>query len=363
MRLRELVREAWLSTVTRLAPSIAVVLLAAAMCLTTLVTVGRTAAAESQVAARLDSAGARLIVLTDARQQGLLPPEIVQLTAALNTVEGAVGLTSPVDVVSGRVGEGGIRIPAWQVIGGLDQAVALTSGRWPQPGEVIVADAAVPELGLDGPAGYVTGGDTEWAVVGTYTARDAFPQLDAGAVGPARDPGEVASTLHVVVGSTAQASATQAAVLALVAPPQTQDVTVQSPVTLAELQAQIGADVGAYGYSLTVLVLGAGAGLVAVVVLIDVLVRRADLGRRRALGATRGVIVSLVVLRTAFAAAAGVIVGEIAGALASDAIGLRAPLDFSIALGTLALLSALLAAVPFAIAAAMQDPVRVLRIP
>lgn len=268
--------------------------------------VGRTAAAQAQLTARLDSAGARLIVLTDVRQQHLLPPDIVHLTAGLNTVDRAVGLGSPVDAVSSRVGPGGVKVPTWQVIGDPHQVADLTSGRWPRARKVIVADAAMPSLGLDGPVGYGVAGDTELAVVGTYAARDPFTQLDAGAVGPAEDPATTASTLHVVVRSAGQAAATLSAVLAIVAPPQTQDVTVQSPVTLAELQDGISADVGTYGYSLSLLVLGAGAPLVAVVVLIDVLVRRADLGRRRALGVTRDDIVSLLVLRTAFAAAIGV---------------------------------------------------------
>lgn len=363
MRVRELLREAWIAAITRLAPTLAVAVLAAAMCVTTLTTVGRTAAAEAQILARLDSAGARLIVVTDAQQQGLLTPAALAATDSLDTVERSVGLTSPVDVVSGRVGAGGTKVPTWRVLGDIEQAATLTAGRWPAVGEVVVSERALRTLGLDAPIGYVTTPTEELAVVGTFTARPPFDQLDVGAIGRASDPTTPATTLSVVVDTADQAAATQQALLGIVAPPNIQDLTIQSPATLAQLQADLGDDIGRYGSSLTLLVLGAGAALVAVVVLVDVLVRRSDLGRRRALGASRSVIVGLVVLRTAYAAGLGAVLGVVAGWGIARWSAVAVPWDFAGAVGVLALLCAVAASAPFAVGAARQDPVRILRTP
>ncbi len=134
MRGQDLLREAWTTVVTRRVPTLMVAVLAAAMCLTTLLTVGRTAAAEAQVLARLDEAGSRLLVLTDRHGAGLLTEGVVDVVASLGTVERAVALTTPIDVTAGVVGAGGTKVPAWTVVGDIAGAVTLTAGRWPQPG-------------------------------------------------------------------------------------------------------------------------------------------------------------------------------------------------------------------------------------
>lgn len=361
MRLGELVAEAARANRARLAASIAVALLAAAMCLSSLLTVGRSAAAEDRLQDRLDTAGSRLLVVTNQRQLGLLPPAVVQLSAELDTVERAVGLTSPIDVSSGAVGPGGAPLPAWQVIGGVEQVAELTSGRWPAVGEVIVSDDARTALGLPGPYGYVVADDQDFPVVGTFRARAPFEQLGAGVVGSAA-PDTSATTLHVVVGSADRAAATQAAILELVAAPQLQDLQVQSPLALASLQNQLGGDLVRFGDQILFLTLVGGSALTAAVVFVDVLVRRPDLGRRRALGATKGTIVALTMLRTALAAMVGIVVGLGVALLIAAMTGLPAPpLPFTAAIGVLALWVSVAAALIPALVAASQDPVRILR--
>ncbi|WP_456569822.1 MULTISPECIES: ABC transporter permease [unclassified Blastococcus] len=97
--------------------------------------------------------------------------------------------------------------------------------------------------------------------------------------------------------------------------PSPTDLQVQPPAELAELQSQVREDVGAFGRSLLLLVLAAGAALTGIVVLSDVLLRRTDLGRRRALGATRSTLIALVTLRTTIASTAGSILGAVLGVL------------------------------------------------
>lgn len=359
MRPTTLLREALVSAVARPVPTAMVAILVAATCLVTLLTVGRTAGAEAQVRERLDSAGARMLVITDIHGQGLLNGALVASAASLSTVESSFGVASPLDVVSTAQGRGGTRTPMWQLVGDLETAVALTSGRWPERGEAIVGEAAAAGLGLDGPVGSVEAGMSYWPVVGTYIARDSFSELDDGVLVPAESG--TARTLYVVATSADVAAKTQSQMIALIAPLSLADLSVQSPTTLADLQADVGADLGAFGRNLLVLVLAAGAGLSAVVVFADVLVRRADLGRRRALGATRRALGILITVRTLIPALVGAAVGTAAGAVVAAQWGTLPPRSFLAGTAVLSVLAATASAIPPAVIAARSDPVRVLR--
>lgn len=95
----------------------------------------------------------------------------------------------------------------------------------------------------------------------------------------------------------------------------------------------------------------------------DTLVRRDDLGRRRALGMSRNALIAFIVVRTAVAAVGGAALGMIAGSVILGALATAPPPDFVAAVGLLAVIAALAASVPPALAAAYTDPVRVLRTP
>ncbi len=366
MRAWVLVREAVATTWANKVPSALVCFLVAVMCATTLATVGRTAAAEAQVAQRLDAAGSRVLVVTDARDGGLVPEAIVDQTRALSTTERAVGVVIPVDVTNAVIGAGGTKVPAWAVVGDLADVVELTAGRWPRPGEALVSASAQAELGMDHPIGSAAVDDatavTEHSIVGAFTPREPFGDYAAGVVIAAPE-GTVADSLHVVVTDSGVAQAAQSAVLGLIDPPSFEAITVQSPVGLAELQAEVAGDLGNFGRALLLGVLAAGAVLVAIVVLADVLVRRQDLGRRRALGATRTTILSLVLTRTLAPALLGAVLGTAGGLWLAGYWAATPPWDFTVGTATLATLAALTSAIPPALYAATRDPVRVLRTP
>lgn len=360
--LREALSTAWANKV----PTALVCLLAAVMCAATLSTVGRTAAAEAQISERLDAAGSRVLVVADIRRGELLPAAIVQQAQGLSTVERAIGVTVPVDVTNAAVGAGGTRVPAWTITGDLPDLATLDAGRWPGPGEALVSSTALNTFGMDDPVGaavVVTGTlNQDYSIVGSFTPREPFGDYGAGLV-IAAPPGTVSDSLHVVLTSAEQASATQSLVLALVAAPSFDAITVQSPVGLAQLQAEVTGDFGTFGRALLLAVLGAGALLVAIVVLADVLVRRKDLGRRRALGATRTTIISLVIGRTLVPAILGAAIGAAVGIQLASEWAAAPPVSFTAGTIILALLAATLSAVLPAVYAAHQDPVRVLRTP
>jgi len=319
--------------------------------------------AEDQVLSRLDTAGSRLLVVTDDQNAGLVTPAVLQVLAGFDTVERVVGVDAPLDVVNTVIGDGGQRVPAWRITGGLEQAVRLTAGRWPRPGEALVAAAAMPRLGFTHPAGAVT--DTsgrQYDVVGSFTARPPFETFNAGLV-IAGDEHTPTRSVHVVVTSVEAARATEALTLLTLAPPDASRITVRSPTALADLQRAVQGDLGDYGRDLLALTLGGGAFLIAVVVLAEVLLRRRDLGRRRALGASRRDVATLVLLRTIAAAIPGALTGTAAGVAAAAAWADQPPADFTAATATLTILVAATVAVAPAVLAARRDPVGVLRTP
>lgn len=364
MRLLTTLGEAARSATAQRVSSAMVAVLCAAICAVTLLTVGRTAAAEAQVLSRLDTAGSRLLVVADDRDTGVVTPAVVAVLAGLDTVERAVGMDAPADMVNTVIGDGGTRVPAWRITGDLTQVVTLTSGRWPAPGEALVSDGATDRLGLTHPAGSVTSTTTgtQHDVVGSFDPREPFNDLAAGLV-IAGDGQAPARSVQIVVTTVDAARVTEQLTLRTLAPRDPSDLSVRSPTALADVQKAVSGDLGDYGRGLLLLTLGGGAFLIAAVVLGEVLLRRRDLGRRRALGAPRWALVTLVVTRTVAAAVPGAALGTAVGVAAAGAWADRPPVDFSLATGVLTILVAATAATVPAVIAATRDPVSVLRTP
>lgn len=244
--MREALATAWASKV----PAFLVLLLVATMCAATIATVGRTAAAEQQLLARLDSAGSRVLVVGDARGQGLLSPTVIDQATGLSTAEPAAGTLIPIDVVNGVIGQGGTRVPAWGVHGDLSVVATLTAGRWPGPGEAIVTRAAMDRLGMDHPVGWVAQASTtvvdDWSVVGSFTPREPFGDYDTGVLHVAPE-GRDQDALYVVLTTAQAAQVTQTQVLRLIDPPAPDALTITSPVSLAQLQGQVTGDLALFG--------------------------------------------------------------------------------------------------------------------
>jgi putative ABC transport system permease protein len=364
MRLSTLFQEAVTSARVRKVSTAMTAVLVGAMCVTTLLTVGRTAAGEEQVAARLNDAGSRHLQVTDVKDIGFVTPSAVRLIDGYSSVERVVGVGLPVDVANSAIGDGGDRVPAWGIQGELSDAVELASGRMPEPGEALVSRDALSILGLTSAAGSVSAGRgaITYPIVGSFQSRAPYGDFDAGVVIAAAD-GEPSHTLDIVIRNSSESAATETAVLALLSREDLTDLSVASPRTLADVQQAVLGDLGATGRSLLLVVLVGGAGLIAVVALSDVLLQRSDLGRRRALGAPRWVVVALVVIRTGVAALVGAVLGCAIGLVSLALAGQLPEISFIVGTGVLAFLAAVLAAFPPALYASLQDPVRVLRTP
>ena len=175
MNLRTLLREALTAARTAPVPSALVLLVVAAMCFAAVATVGRQAATEAAVAAELSGPAARVLTVTDSGGTGFLTGATVATLAGLDSAEAALARDMPVDTVNAAIGAGGTRVAVTHVVGTVDRGVELTRGRLPGPGEVVVPEAKLAELGLAQPSGALESGDgRQWAVVGAFEALTPF---------------------------------------------------------------------------------------------------------------------------------------------------------------------------------------------
>jgi putative ABC transport system permease protein len=363
VRIRALLREAWAATWAAKVSSVLIAVVVAGMCVAAIATVGRSAAASADVAARMEQAGARRLQVIDAKAEGFINARTLGVISNLSSVESADALGIPFDATNGATGTGGIRIPVWPVLGSITQIGTLTRGRLPQPGEALISATQLATLGLEQPVGFLvaTDGTASYPIVGAYTARAPFEDLAGGAI--VARPDGTGRELRVVLNSVNATDGTVAAVMNTLAPRDSQGVQVDSPAALAQTARDLADQLAGYGSSLLSLILGAGGSLVAAVVLADVLVRRRDLGRRRTLGITRADLTAIVIVRAATTAVIGALLGCTAGWLANHAIGQDTPLSFTVAVGVLATIVAALAALPPAVYATRLDPVTVMRTP
>lgn len=369
MRPLVLLREAAAAARASLVPTLLVVLVLAGTCLAALLTVGRQAAAEAVLAEQLAGPAARTLTVTVTSDVQAITEPMVSLLAGMNGTDAVVASELPRDAVNGALGRDSSPVAVVALAGTLDRAVSLTQGRWPHAGEAIVSARAMAALGLAAPVGYLEAADGEqWAVVGSFEAREPFTDLDDVAVASAHvGPSDLLAgasfhQLRVVTDDVTHAAAVQRATLAILSPDPGTVQVVPATASGAAGQAAAGTLRG-LGRSLLVLILAAGAFFVAAVVLADVLIRRRDLGRRRTLGITRGALVGLVATRTLLAATVGTVVGAGLGLWLVARATHETPVGFAGALAVLAVLTALAACVPPAVFAARRDPVEVMRTP
>jgi putative ABC transport system permease protein len=141
-------------------------------------------------------------------------------------------------------------------------------------------------------------------------------------------------------------------------------IKVTTSESLATLRALVQGQLGSFGRSLVIVIFALTAVLVAAILYGLVMLRRRDFGRRRALGASRGLIVGLLLTQTAFLSLIGASAGTVIALISLKVTGDPLPgLEFLIALDVLAIVVGVLAALVPAIVASRRDPLKELRVP
>ncbi|MBO9556718.1 MULTISPECIES: FtsX-like permease family protein [Cellulomonas] len=359
-------REAMASARSQRTATSLVALIVAGMCVAVLLTSGRTAAAEDAVLSHIDDRTTRTIVLRATGEGSGLDTSVLAPLGRLEATEAVVGLGPSQDVTNVAI-PGGTRVAARALYTAAPVA-GLPVTRSPLPGSAAVSLAASYELGLAGRfhGALLEPSGSTLAVTSQVRTPDYLAFLEPLVVVPERvtDVTPLA-TVVVVTRSSSDVETVAGVARDLAAPLDPEHLTIETADELGRIRAAISGDLGTFGRSTVLGILAVTAALVAVNLYGLVLLRRRDFGRRRALGATRGVVVALLLWQVGVVAAWAATAGT-AAAVAVLRTEAAAPLPdarFVVAVAVLAVGAAVAAAVPPALYAASRDPLRELRVP
>lgn len=360
-----LIRESVASARSQRAASFLTILMISGMVITVMLTTGRTVAAEQQVIGTLDSVGTRAIEIRAENDAGL-QSDVLDRIRHVEGIEWAAAFSSAVDATNTAISDGP-RVPVRYAYGdhfsrlGIPDIQAL-------PGQTAYASQpALDQLGLIDIGGAITlTTGASVAVGGRIDVPDYLAHFEPVVLipeGRTTDP-QTVSVLLVIASSPEVVTPVADAVLSVLAVDDPNKVAVQTSESLAQLRGMIKSQLGSSSRALVLGLLSITALLVAGILYGLVMMRRKDFGRRRALGATRGYIVTLLMAQTALLALVGAGVGFAISLLLALVFGDPLPHPaFVGALAVLAVVSALIAALAPAIVASRREPIRELRVP
>lgn len=343
--------------------ALAVGLICAGVVLVTLATTGRTVGAERAVLARIEDAGTRAIQVIDDRANPGLDTQLLAAISRLDSVSWAIGL-GPIEDVRPAGLDGADAVPARRISGSSPELVyPRTTGDGLR---AFVARGSQARLGFAAAAGTVEGATgRQYPVVGVFRSSGPLADLGDSILLVGDDDADVGLRRITIEVASAEAVSQVAETLrSLVGPAGEGGVTIEVSEDLVLAQSVIRGEFAGFGRAIVVQALAGGLVLMVGAVLAGVNARRRDFGRRRALGASRGQLVSLVVAQTLWSALPGVAAGALAGSALVKALSGSWPgWQFPLAVAVLTALSAAGAAITPAILAAMRDPVTALRVP
>lgn len=366
-----LIAEAWASARSQHAASALTLLIVAAMCATALLTSGRAVAAQDAALARIDEAGTRAVIVRAASDQAQLTARLVPEIARIAEVEAVTGFGPLTDVrVAALHGGPWVAMRTMTHLGpdlaGLGGHGNASAGP-PGAGTALVSASAQAELGLARPAGVLQdAGGMATAVVGPIEVPDHLRFLEPLILAVDRGPDPAAELAMIVVRarSAHEVAAVTDAVVAIIDPPEANAVSVETSQALADVRAAVSGELASQSRTTVLGALAISAVLVLVILTGLVTLRRRDFGRRRALGASQGLIIALLLAQTAITAVIGAGLGTLATLAGLTARGAPTPNPgYTAAIAVLALTAAVLGSLPPALYAATRDPLRELRVP
>lgn len=361
----KLIREAIASAWSQPVASVLTVLMITGMILAVMLTTGRSAGAQQQVINSLDTSGTRSIVIKADPTAGLTS-DVLDRIDRIGGVEWSAGFSAVVDSTNTLIPDG-IRVPVRLVYSKHMSSLGLPEEDGSTLDSVFASDAALEQLGMPDPSGAVTTADgATYPVIGSLTAPDFLADLEPLALVPqSADAGGSPLTLVVVIARDPEVVAAVAvSVQSVLAVDDTSQISIQTSEELATLRTLIEDQLASFSRALALVMLAVSGALVAIVLYGLVMMRRRDFGRRRALGASRSLIVMLLVTQTCFLALIGAVLGT-----ATSVIVLLASHDpmpsvtFFASVAILAVVTSLVAALVPATIASRRDPIRELRVP
>lgn len=377
MKLASLLLEAASAAWGTKVASIVSIIMVAGMVLAVLLTTGRTVGAQQGVVDTLDDEGTRSVVVRAQDGSGL-DSSVLSRLDGVSSIAWAGGFGPARDATNSLL-PGGTKV-AIRVAHGLDLAglgVTVPS----LPGTAYASPAALEQLGLRQVAGSITTSDgIDYSIGGVLMVPDHLEFLEPLVLLPVESQpqrvlddsptsgqvvrGDPLAILVVTSTDASQVEVVRGTLQSVLDVHDPQTVTIETSERLAELRQLIDAQLGGAGRALVLAIFGLTAVLVAAILYALIMMRRKDFGRRRALGASRGLIVALVLAQVAMLAVLGSALGAaVAFAILSFGGDPQPPPPYFLAVALLATCTATLAAVLPAAAAASRDPARELRVP
>ncbi|QAY71408.1 FtsX-like permease family protein [Xylanimonas protaetiae] len=366
-RVRDLARDAVDGARAQRTTTLTLAVVLAVVCFAVLVTTGQSAASEARIVEQIDSAGTRLIALSDDGGKAGIQATAPHRLAGLSDTTWAFGLGEAVDVTNPALPDG--RAASRAVVGDLPADLAIVQGRPPRPGEAIAGTGVTavlhlgPGLGTIRPIG--APGEDPVAVVGAFEATGPLAHLnDVILIAAAPEDAETLRYVYVMADDVAVIDRLEAVLRTSTPALDPSALTVETPAGAIALRDVIAGRLGAASRQLMAVVMGVGAAIIAVTMASATASRRRDFGRRRALGATRSALVATTLAQSSLGALAGIVVGTAAGVVTLAATTGSLPSWWFVAgVAGLALLLTVTTATPIATRAAHRDPLRILRVP
>lgn len=358
-----LLREAVASARSQVVASVLTVVVIAGLCVAALLTSGRTVAAEEAALAQLDAVGTRSIVIRASAEAGLTTSVITNLDG-VSGVETVTGFGPIVDGRNAAV-PGGPPFAIRTTYGSIGSR-NMAEGRSPAGLVGMASSGTAARLGLiDGSGGLITDTGEHLSVIGDLVVPQHLEFLEPLVVAPATAEGDEPLAMLVVLAATPpDVAAVETLVRSLMPDAEPGQITIETSALLAAIRAAVSGQLATYGRSTVLLILLVSAALVAVNLFALVTMRRKDFGRRRALGASRGLIVALLLAQVLLLAVLGSVLGLGIAYIALNLSGEpQAGVEFAMAVAIAGILAAALAALPPALVAARRDPLHELRVP
>lgn len=360
-----LAREAAASALSQRTASIVTILVVAGMIVTVMLTTGRTVGTEQNVLSTIDSAGTRSILIRADTDAGVTS-DVLGRIAGVEGIEWAGAFSSAVDATNSLVPDG-IRVPVRYAYGSHLDRLGIPSKQPVAEGLAYASAAALDQLGLvDGAGGITLTTGASYGVAGRIKTPDFLAGFEPVVLVPERAAtvSEPVNVLVVIATSPDLVSPVADAVVSVLAPDDPTKVTVKTSEALAQLRGLVQDQLGSFSRGLVLIVLAITGLLVAVILYGLVMMRRKDFGRRRALGATRALVVGLLLTQTLILAIIGVAAGSVIAITALVAADDPLPgMTFFVATGVLAVTTAVIAALIPAIVASRREPIKELRVP
>lgn len=363
---RALVRESFASMVAYKAASILSVIIVAGMCVIVLLTAGKSEGMRTALTDSLDSAGARTLVFSSS--SGL--PFDAQTIDALAGLENISGLTAVGPANDVQAIDGGTKLPLRSLYTNTPEQLGLSTF----PTDTSELGNAVAYLSqqagkvigaVDGTIAVETSAGTSYSGAVGLRVPDALTFLEPLAVVP-RPLAEAHNATAVVVTATDVASVAPLTkiVSGILAGDNPKDLRVTTSQQLADLAELLNGQFGAFEKSMVAGAMALSAVLVAAIQAGLMMIKRKDYGRRRALGASRGLVMSLILSQAALVSLAGIMAGSLGAVafLASTSSPIPTP-GYLAAVALLTLITCLMASILPAIGAAYRDPIKELRVP